>query len=67
MQTKERHREYNLQYYHNKRYKLIQQLGGKCAICGSTENLEFDHIDSTENHLVLGLIYKTALTIFNLN
>lgn len=46
MQSKERHREYNLQYYKNKRAALIQELGGKCAICGSTENLEFDHIIS---------------------
>ena len=24
---------------------LISKLGGKCAICGSQENLQFDHID----------------------
>lgn len=47
MKSKESHRIRNLHYYHNRRELLIQQLGGKCAICGSTENLEFDHIDST--------------------
>jgi hypothetical protein len=24
---------------------LLEKLGGKCAECGSTESLEFDHID----------------------
>lgn len=47
MRTKEKHREYNCQYYRQRREKFIQQLGGKCAICGSTEQLEFDHIDKT--------------------
>lgn len=54
MLTKERHREYNLQYYHNRRNKLIQQLGGKCVMCGSTENLEFDHINSKEKTFSVG-------------
>jgi 5-methylcytosine-specific restriction endonuclease McrA len=27
-----------------RRAKAVQQLGGKCVRCGSTENLEFDHI-----------------------
>lgn len=45
MTSKERHRKYNLQYYHNKRNELISQLGGKCVMCGSTTNLEFDHKD----------------------
>jgi len=36
--------------YFNKRRKLRRQklydlLGGKCAVCGSTKNLHFDHID----------------------
>lgn len=36
-------REYYRQRYHKIRMNLIQQLGGRCVICGSTENLEFDH------------------------
>lgn len=54
MKSKELHRIRNLQYYHNRRELLIQQLGGKCAICGSTENLEFDHIDSTKKSFSIG-------------
>ena len=36
---------YSNEYYQRKRTKLIEQFGGKCVRCGSTENLEFDHID----------------------
>lgn len=28
----------------NRRKQLIEMLGGKCVRCGSTDNLEFDHI-----------------------
>jgi len=38
-------REYTLKRYHRRREKAIEQLGGKCAQCGSTNKLEFDHID----------------------
>jgi len=54
MQTKEQHRKNNLRLYHKRRVKLIEQLGGKCAICGSTENLEFDHIDSSSKEIKIG-------------
>ena len=32
-------------HYINRRGEALEFLGGKCAICGSAENLEFDHID----------------------
>jgi len=37
----------NLQkeWYHKKINEYKTLLGGKCVICGVTENLEFDHID----------------------
>lgn len=38
-------KDYNLSKYHKRRQELIILLGGKCVRCGSTENLEFDHID----------------------
>jgi 5-methylcytosine-specific restriction endonuclease McrA len=38
-------REYTLKRYHRRRAKAIEQLGGKCAQCCSTNKLEFDHID----------------------
>ena len=41
-------RKYN-KSYQKKRYacekdELIKKLGGRCSVCGSDENLEFDHI-----------------------
>ena len=54
MKSKEQHRKYNLQYYYNKRNKLIQKLGGHCVMCGSTENLEFDHINSSDKSFGVG-------------
>lgn len=26
---------------------LVERLGGRCALCGATETLEFDHVDPT--------------------
>lgn len=38
-------REYMLCRYHERRAEAIALLGGKCVECGTTENLQFDHID----------------------
>lgn len=45
MMGRDYHRNYSRNYYHLRKKELIQKLGGKCAECGSIENLEFDHID----------------------
>ena len=50
-------------YYHKSYYKarmdiLKQLLGGRCARCGSTENLEFDHIDRTTKSFNIAKIAK---------
>jgi len=37
--------EYLHDSYHNQRAFLYAWLGGKCVRCGTTENLEIDHID----------------------
>lgn len=48
MEDKTKHRQRNLGYYHQRRAAIIEQLGGRCAVCGSTENLEIDHIHSDD-------------------
>ena len=53
---------YNLKYYHNRREALIRQLGGKCVMCGSTENLEFDHIDSSEKSFSIGTRIQNSMS-----
>lgn len=51
MRNKEQHAKSSLNHYHKRRHQLIEQLGGKCVRCGSTENLEFDHIDSNSKEI----------------
>lgn len=36
-------REYDLKRYYEKRRVRIELLGGKCSVCGSVKDLEFDH------------------------
>lgn len=39
---------YHRRYYHEvRRRKIYEYMGGNCMVCGSTENLEVDHIDPT--------------------
>lgn len=47
-------REYMLKRYHTRREQAIEKLGGKCAICGTTEDLEIDHIDPSTKSMDLG-------------
>ncbi|WNN95067.1 HNH endonuclease [Microbacterium phage Magritte] len=37
--------EYMLRRYHRRRAEAIEQLGGRCVDCGTTDSLEFDHDD----------------------
>ena len=57
MRDKERyndyHREYQLRKYHKFKEEILNILGNKCIICGSTENLEIDHINREEKSFSL--------------
>ncbi len=39
-----------LKHYQSVRQHFIRLLGGKCAVCGITEDLEIDHIISNGWH-----------------
>lgn len=41
-------KDYMLRRYHKRREDAIKQLGGSCISCGSTKDLEFDHVDPQE-------------------
>ena len=43
--NKEKKREQNRKYRKAARIKCVEYLGGKCVKCGTTHNLQFDHID----------------------
>lgn len=60
MEKSEYHREYNLNRYHERRKEFKDHLGGKCVDCGSTESLEFDHIDRSTKTLELGKILNVS-------
>lgn len=36
-----------------RRKMLIEHLGGKCCGCGTTENLQFDHLDRTQKSFTI--------------
>lgn len=41
-------RKYLLERFHKRMAEVKEHLGGKCCKCGSTEDLEIDHIDRTQ-------------------
>ena len=46
------------QYNKNKKQKLLDQFGSCCNACGSTENLQFDHLDKhTKKGNVTTILY----------
>lgn len=47
---KEKHNEYRRNVYHSRRKWAINLLGGKCNNCGTTNSLEFDHVDPSEKN-----------------
>jgi len=53
-------RQYMLDRYHTQREKLLKLLDNKCTKCGSTENLEFDHIDPSTKSFTIGKLNTMA-------
>ena len=37
-----------------KKATLVEHLGGKCVGCGTTKDLQFDHIDRTQKSFTIG-------------
>ena len=46
--SKEEILEYSKKWTRNRKNLLKEKMGGKCVICGATENLQFDHINPLE-------------------
>lgn len=47
---------YDLYRYYARKQEAIDFLGGKCVDCGTTEMLEFDHIDPSTKLYNIGMI-----------
>lgn len=39
--------------YLRRRLEVIEKLGGRCVNCGSTDSLEFDHIDESTKEFTI--------------
>lgn len=46
--------KYMSERYKRRRAAALEQLGGKCAICGSTDELEIDHKDPKQKSFSIG-------------
>lgn len=51
-------REYMKNRYHNSRQRAIQELGGKCVGCGSTKDLQFDHVSRKNKKIRMSDIHS---------
>lgn len=56
---------YQLHRYHKIIKEAKEKLGDKCAQCGSTDNLEFDHIDPTIKSFVITEEWGCSEKVFN--
>lgn len=64
METQEQYnarmRTYMLARYHERRAEAIELLGGCCTICGSTEDLDIDHVDPALKTMSVSKLWSVA-------
>lgn len=56
------HQAYDAERYAQKMKRLKDHLGGRCASCGSTEELEFDHVDRLTKKFSIARKWKLPLS-----
>lgn len=49
-----------MDWYNKRKAKMIEYLGGRCAHCGDTENLEFDHVDPSQKSFTITERFSNA-------
>ena len=57
-------REYMLRRYRRRREQGFSIIGRKCVDCGSTENLEFDHVDRGQKTHDVAKIFSYRNEVF---
>lgn len=58
--------DYQIELRKNRRLWATNYLGGQCAVCASTDQLEFDHVDKTTKNFTIAsrlTIAEDALTL----
>lgn len=57
-------REYMKNRFHAKYAEAKEYLGGRCVDCGSTDNLEFDHVDRNSKTGDIGDLWSSSNASF---
>ena len=57
-EQKEKHNKVKRGKVEERKKLLIEMLGGKCKSCGTTKNLQFDHIDPTTKSFSIAKKYR---------
>jgi hypothetical protein len=60
MNYNEYQRNYQIKRYHARRAESLEMLGGKCVECGSTDELEIDHIDPATKKLEVSRLWGVS-------
>lgn len=55
-----------LERYHKRREEAKRILGGKCIVCGTTENLEFDHIKAKDKSFGISKLWSVSKEAFEI-
>jgi len=55
---------YNLARYNKRKAEAIEILGGVCVVCGSTEDLQFDHLNPSTKKFSLGKLWSSSQEVF---
>lgn len=57
-------KEYQLKRYHQRRKQAFEKLGNKCIVCGTTVNLDIDHVDYRQKTLAINKLWSVAESRF---
>ena len=61
--SKEQNKEYMKNYRKKRKLECVIKLGNCCKVCGTKDNLEFDHIDSNNKKFNISDFSKSKIEI----